>query len=82
VLDLTAETIDGFESPFGMELLATVDWLIVREHCEASVAGIRTGMSQWPAGPDAARRKLKQFDERVIGLALERIAAANSQILS
>ena len=31
VLDLTAKRIDGFESPLGMELLATVDWLIERE---------------------------------------------------
>src|SRR5476651_102412 len=30
-LELTAELIDGFESPFGMELLATVDWLLSQE---------------------------------------------------
>lgn len=32
VLELTSDRIDGFESPLGMELLATVDWLIQREH--------------------------------------------------
>lgn len=40
VLDVTAQRIDGFESPLGMELLATVDWLIEREHCEPSLAGL------------------------------------------
>jgi O-acetyl-ADP-ribose deacetylase (regulator of RNase III) len=30
-LDITAKTIDGFESPLGMELLATIDWLITQE---------------------------------------------------
>jgi hypothetical protein len=73
VLDRTARTVDGFESPLGMELLATVDWLIVRQHCEASVAGIRAGLNQWPAGRAAAERKLRLFDERLIGLALNRI---------
>jgi hypothetical protein len=27
-LEATAELIDGFESPLGMELLATIDWLV------------------------------------------------------
>ena len=75
VLDVTADTIDGFESPLGMELLATVDWLIVREHCEPSVVGVLSGLRNWPAGPSAAERKLKLFDQRLIGMALERLVA-------
>ena len=78
VLDQTGEVIDGFESPFGMELLATVDWLIEREHCEPSIAGILAGLSNWPAGPAAAERKLRLFDERLIGLALGRVAPPSS----
>jgi hypothetical protein len=73
VLDWTAELIDGFESPFGMELLATVDWLIEREHCAPSVPGILAGLKNWPAGAASAERKLRLFDERLIGLALDRI---------
>jgi O-acetyl-ADP-ribose deacetylase (regulator of RNase III) len=75
VLDRTAALIDGFESPLGMELLATVDWLIDREHCEANVPSIRAGLSRWPAGPEAAERKLRLFNDRLLGLALERLAA-------
>jgi hypothetical protein len=82
VLDLTAETIDGFESPMGMELLATVDWLIEREHSEPTVTGIRVGLKNWPAGPAAAERKLRLFDERLIGLALERTRMMSDSALS
>ena len=76
VLDLTAERIDGFESPLGMELLATVDWLIAREQCEPSIAGIREGLSKWPAGKAAADRKLRIFDDRLIDLALRQLASS------
>jgi len=74
VLDRTAKRIDGFESPLGMELLATVDWLIQRESCEPSLTGIRAGLGRWPAGQAAAERKLGLFNDRLIGLALHRLA--------
>jgi O-acetyl-ADP-ribose deacetylase (regulator of RNase III) len=74
VLDRTAQRIDGFESPLGMELLATVDWLIEREHCGRSVSEIRDGLNRWPAGPAAAERKQRLFNDRMIRLALERLA--------
>lgn len=73
-LDYTVRLIDGFESPFGMELLATVDWLLAREQCEASIAGIRDGLRKWPAGAAAAERKNRLFDDRALGIALERLA--------
>ncbi len=73
ILDRTEALIDGFQSPFGMELLATVDWLLERENCEPTVHSIREGLAHWPAGPDSAQRKLRLFDERVIGLALQQL---------
>jgi O-acetyl-ADP-ribose deacetylase (regulator of RNase III) len=73
VLDITAGRIDGFESPLGMELLATVDWLLEREHAEPSVPGIRASLEKWPAGPAAAERKLRLFDDRLLKLALDRL---------
>lgn len=72
-LTATTKLIDGFESPLGMELLATVDWLLDREHCTASVEGIKEGLRRWPGGEQAASRKVKLFDDRLIGLALERL---------
>lgn len=74
VLDLTAKLIDGFESPLGMELLATVDWLIERERCEATLEGVRSGLGRWPAGAAAAERKARLFNDRLLGLALDRLS--------
>ena len=74
VLELTAKRIDGFESPFGMELLSTVDWLIEREHVEPTLKGIRSGLRKWPGGELAGERKLRLFDDRVLGLALDHLA--------
>ena len=71
-LEETTRLIDGFESPLGMELLATADWLL-DEGCEATVAGLRRGLADWPGGPGAADRKLGLFDDRMLGLALERL---------
>ena len=78
-LQRTASLIDGFESPYGMELLATVDWLLERDKCEPTVAGIRKGLAQWPAGDGAAERKLRLFDERAIGIALKRLTGEHRQ---
>lgn len=73
-LEHTARLIDGFESPFGMELLATVDWLLEREHCEPNVVGIREGLRKWPAGAASAERKGRLFDDRALRIALNRLA--------
>ena len=40
-LESTTALIDGFESPFGMELLATVDWLLAREGVAPTVPALR-----------------------------------------
>lgn len=73
VLDLTAKRIDGFESPLGMELLATVDWLIQREQAEPTLSGVRSALRRWPAGEPAAERKLRLFNDRLLELALDRL---------
>lgn len=73
-LEQTADLIDGFQSPLGMELLATVDWLLQREHAEPSVDGLRKALASWPGGPEAAKRKQRLFDDRMLDLALKRLA--------
>lgn len=76
-LELSTAVIDGFESPFGMELLATVDWLMVKEKCEPSVEAIEYGIQNWSAGQYWAARKAKLFDRRSIGIALQRLQQSN-----
>jgi O-acetyl-ADP-ribose deacetylase (regulator of RNase III) len=75
-LELTAKLIDGFESPFGMELLASVDWLLTKEGSEPSVQSIRSGLAHWPSDKTSGERKLKLFDERVVDAALQRIKSS------
>jgi O-acetyl-ADP-ribose deacetylase (regulator of RNase III) len=74
-MEKTAAIIDGFESPLGMELLATVDWLLSEGGTEPTIEGVRRGLASWPGGTSAARRKLKLFEDRFLKLALERLTA-------
>src|SRR6185437_10767780 len=54
-LERLDDIIDGFESPLGMELLATVDWLL-QHGAAATVPDMRHALDEWPAGADAAQR--------------------------
>ena len=46
-LEAATELIDGLESPFGMELLSTVDWLVNREGTEPEVKAVRAALANW-----------------------------------
>lgn len=72
-LEKTTVIIDGFESPLGLELLATVDWLLTEGEAVPSVTGIREGLANWPGGAAAGRSKKKLFDDRLVALALKRL---------
>ncbi len=74
-VEATDQLIDGFQSPLGLEALATVDWLIERESAEPTLRGIRLGIERWPAGPQHAKRKAGLFSDRLLQLALERLQA-------
>jgi hypothetical protein len=76
-LEEASRIIDGFESPLGMELLATVDWIVAKMNREPTLDGVKQGLKQWPGGAAAGRRKQKLFDDRLLSIALERIAEAN-----
>lgn len=72
-LEKTTEVIDGFESPLGMELLATVDWLLSQEKRAATVLAMREGLANWPGGSGAAERKQNLFTNEWLKLALQRL---------
>ena len=74
-LEDAASLIDGFESPYGMELLATVDWLLTREGVAPTVSALREGLRHWRGGSDVAARKDRLFDDRALAIALERLSA-------
>ena len=58
-----ADLVDGFESPFGLELLATVHW-VVRQEGATTIGEIQDGISTW--GPGS-----KEFSHRQMMLAHE-----------
>lgn len=73
-LECTTQLIDGFESPFGLELLATVDWLLTKENVLPTVSAVREGIQQWPK-QGAGIRKANLFDDRALAIALNRLAS-------
>ena len=57
-----------------MELLSTVGWLLFKESSEPTVEGIQAGLTNWGEGGQAAQRKIRLFDERLIELALKQLS--------
>lgn len=78
-LESTADLIDGFETPLGMELLSTVDWLVSQGE-RPTLEGIKNGLANWKGGQDAGARKLRLFDDELIALALERLAVWDREL--
>ena len=74
--DALLEFIDGFQSPLGMEALATVDWLIAREGCEPDLESIKRGIANWPAGGDAPARKARIFSDKLLQASVDQLQAS------
>lgn len=66
-LEAISSTIDGFETPYGLELLSTVGWLLTAENVAPEVEAVRDALSRWPNG---GARKKRLFDDRAIQTAL------------
>jgi len=64
----------GVEGVRGMELPATVDRLLHERGREPTAPALRAAPATWPGGAGAGERKLRLFDERRLGLALDRLA--------
>ena len=65
-LKRVSELVEGFESPFGLELISTVHWVASKEQCH-SPADVTAKVYAW-------NDRKKQFSERQIELALEILA--------
>jgi len=73
LLEADVDALVNTVNMVGMELLATADWLIANEHCEAKIESLMEGMKHWTGGSQAAKRKVRLFDARSISIALERL---------
>lgn len=76
-IEQTDAMIDGFQSPLGMEALATVDWLLEREKADTTVSGIRAALNRWPT-EGAADRKQRLFTDKLLQAVLDRLTAPSS----
>lgn len=75
VMEEVDQVISGFESPFGMELLSTVDWLIHIEGCQRDVQSIKEGIANWKGGREWGQRKLRLFNDEHLKIALDHLQA-------
>lgn len=69
-VEQTDALIEGFQSPLGMEALATVDWMLLREGAEPTLEGVKQALGRWPHGAAAAERKQKLFSDKLLLAAL------------
>jgi hypothetical protein len=60
-----------------MELLATIDWLVQKDGISADRDSIKGALKTWTGGEKSAVRKQKLFEDRLVDLALERLATFN-----
>lgn len=72
-LERLDKLIDGFQSPYLMELLASVDWLLVERHGQATEQELLDAIAAWPGSREAARRKARLFKQDTVSLAHERL---------
>lgn len=72
-LEEASKVINGFESPYGMELLSTVDWLHAEQNYDLTLEAIKSGLENWPAGKRWATRKLNLFNDSSLTIAIDRL---------
>lgn len=66
--------IDGFETPYGMELLATVHWVVKHDVSSTTVENVAEGIYHWePSKPAWGKRKKSLMQESHIKIALDRL---------
>ena len=71
-LTAATERMEGFESPFGLELLGTADWLLHAENVAPTVQAVHGALRATHI------RQFKLFDRRAIGIALDRLEPAHA----
>lgn len=72
-LDAATDLIDGFQSPHGLELLATVDWLHQRSEVPLSTDAMIGAIAAWPGPERAAERKARIFSRHHVEAAVRHL---------
>jgi len=53
-----------------------VDWLVSELAVQPEVGEIRSSLAHWPGGKEAAERKLRLFEDRIVQIALDALRKA------
>lgn len=68
----------GFESPLGLELLATIHWLVHKNSVAPEVDAIQTALAVWEGNKAGwGERKVKLFPSRIIEMGLNHLQQIN-----
>ena len=78
-LDAASVIIDGFQSPHGLELLATVDWLNRESGVALEGDAMMTAIASWPGPEGAAERKARIFTRHHVDAAVEHLRGVQTQ---
>lgn len=73
-LDKASDLTDGFQSPHGLELLATVDWLHTRSGVPLDNDAMIGAIATWSGPEGAAERKSRIFSRQHIDVAVRHLA--------
>ncbi len=75
-MERVGRLIEGFETPLGMELLATVHWVATRQCQGEGLDCVMAGIEQWePENPEWNERKKAMMTRTQVGFALNRLSA-------
>ena len=77
-LDAASEVIDGFQSPHGLELLATVDWLNRESGVPLESKAMMPAIASWPGPDGAAARKARIFTRHHVDAAVGHLQGIQS----
>ncbi|WP_395711739.1 macro domain-containing protein [Reyranella sp.] len=77
-LNAASEVIDGFQSPHGLELLATVDWLNRESGVALESKAMMSAIASWPGPEGAAVRKARIFTRHHVDVAVGHLQGIHS----
>ncbi len=80
-LDVATETIDGFQSPHGLELLATVDWLYRKSGVALEADAMRAAIASWPGPEGSAERKARIFTRYQINATVAHLRSVQTEAI-
>lgn len=76
IIDNVIDFLSGYANPVGVELLATIHWLIAHENISLNFDNIKKNIQHWgeKENQNWGKRKIKYFSDRNIQLAMNHLS--------